>query len=335
MILPIDSDTRRWIDYRTSWIIDQFGMDRIRNGIVVLPDSELVNNYYPPSESSLSELFEAVCNQLAIESGTVDLKIFQERPPVFGETTALGLYEMIDGRHCVSIEESLLHTPQELIAVLAHELCHVLLLGHNRITADEHDHEPLTDLLTVYLGFGIFTSNSVIYQESFRDGNQYSWSMGRRGYLTMPMYGYAWALFASIRNDNGGLWKPHLRLDVRDAFKKCTKLLADDREPDFSESQNTQTKPQMPTLLQNDLAALNENQLTDEDLTRCSFCNEKLKKNTQSWVCKRCQASIEENHREMVEDYDEYTKYDKYLVTLMFICMGVIFLVCLFRLFVE
>jgi len=41
-----------------------------------------------------------------------------------------------------------------------HELGHVLLLADGKISKDRKDHEHLTDLLTVWLGLGIFTANS-------------------------------------------------------------------------------------------------------------------------------------------------------------------------------
>ena len=51
--------------------------------------------------------------------------------------------------------------PRSLIAAIAHELGHVLLLGGGLISATRRDGEPLTGLVTVYLGMGIFTANAV------------------------------------------------------------------------------------------------------------------------------------------------------------------------------
>jgi len=47
-----------------------------------------------------------------------------------------------------------------LIGTTAHEVAHVLLLADGRISREEPDMEPFTDLLTVYLGLGIFTANT-------------------------------------------------------------------------------------------------------------------------------------------------------------------------------
>jgi predicted Zn-dependent protease len=41
-----------------------------------------------------------------------------------------------------------------VIAILAHELGHVILLEGGHLSRDTEDTEPTTDLLTVYLGMG-------------------------------------------------------------------------------------------------------------------------------------------------------------------------------------
>jgi predicted Zn-dependent protease len=50
--------------------------------------------------------------------------------------------------------------PMTLVAVIAHELGHVILLRRELVDREEADMEPVNDLLTVFLGFGIFTANA-------------------------------------------------------------------------------------------------------------------------------------------------------------------------------
>jgi predicted Zn-dependent protease len=45
--------------------------------------------------------------------------------------------------------------PMKLVAVIAHELGHVILLRSELVDREEADMEPLNDLLTVFLGQGI------------------------------------------------------------------------------------------------------------------------------------------------------------------------------------
>jgi hypothetical protein len=44
----------------------------------------------------------------------------------------------------------------------------------------------------------------------------------------MPVYGYAFARFARARSEDGAEWVRELRLDVRSAFKKAMRFLAEE-----------------------------------------------------------------------------------------------------------
>jgi hypothetical protein len=124
------------------------------------------------------------------------------------------------------IEISNLKEPLSLAATMAHELAHVELLGRKRITAEEEDHEPLTDLLTVFLGLGVITSNSVLRETSYGDATYSSWSIRRAGYLSMRTFGYALALFAHARDETNPAWARHLRPDVHGSWKQGMRYLA-------------------------------------------------------------------------------------------------------------
>ena len=54
----------------------------------------------------------------------------------------------------IRIAKSQLAEPARLIATLAHELAHELLLGGGLLSASATDHEWVTDLLPVYFRFG-------------------------------------------------------------------------------------------------------------------------------------------------------------------------------------
>ncbi len=78
------------------------------------------------------------------------------------------------GTMVIALRESLLRDPLPLIATIAHEPGHVILLGGRLLDPATPDHEQLTDLLTVFLGFGNFSSTSAAlfrqYQDTFKQG---------------------------------------------------------------------------------------------------------------------------------------------------------------------
>lgn len=167
---------------------------------------------------------------MEIDPSTVELSFYEDNNPVYvGETRqgTAGLYRQEGGKYRIWVEVKNLHDPLAIVATLAHELCHVHLLGHGRLSEDEEDHEPLTDLLTVFLGVGVFTANAVIREVNWQHGNVSGWSMSRQGYLGMTHFGYAFAKFARSRGENGRDWASELRLDVRSAFKQSMRFLSD------------------------------------------------------------------------------------------------------------
>ncbi len=124
------------------------------------------------------------------------------------------------------LEESRLSDPHSVVSTLAHELGHVHLLADGRCDPTTPDHEPLTDLLAVYFGLGIFVANSAIREVNWRSGGWSGWSIARQGYLSIAEYAHALALYAHARGEHRPRWTKFLRPDVRGLFKTESKHLA-------------------------------------------------------------------------------------------------------------
>ena len=111
-----------------------------------------------------------------------------------------------------------------MIAVLAHELAHDLLIGRG-LLQDALDAEWVTDLLPVYLGLGLFTANATLREKTEHQGHHSSWMIRRRGYLNSGMIGYALALFAWVRGERRPDWAKFLRLDAAHALAAGLRFL--------------------------------------------------------------------------------------------------------------
>jgi hypothetical protein len=145
--------------------------------------------------------------------------------------TAAGHHRTRDGRSVIGIHDDQARRPMALVATVAHELGHALLLGGGLITADREDHEPLTDLLTVYFGLGIFSANSA-FEFSQEARGRYSYtSTSRLGYLTEPMYGYGLARFAWLRGESRPSWARYLDTNPGTFLKRGLRFL-DQAAPD-------------------------------------------------------------------------------------------------------
>jgi len=232
---PVNAAVRQWIDGRWQWLEEQFGVERLRTCPVVLPRPEFFPGPYHGTDEDARRMLDQVCEFMGIDPATVELSLYEDedRNPIYEgqwQQGTAGLYHPEGGEFRIWVEVSNLDDPLAMVGTMAHELGHVHLLGHGRVSADAEDHEPLTDLLTVFFGLGVFTANSVIREEYWQAGNYAGWSMGRRGYLGMPQYGYAFARFARARGEDGAAWSRELRLDVRSAFQQAMRFLAAEAE---------------------------------------------------------------------------------------------------------
>jgi tetratricopeptide (TPR) repeat protein len=152
--------------------------------------------------------------------------------PLDGWAWAVGLYQDKDGRAVVQIEESQFDEPLSLVATFAHELAHVLLLGEHRLKGDEEDGERVTDLLAVFLGFGVFLANSAAQSNVFLglvEGRESS----RLGYLSDTELAYALAIVAWLHYEGMPAWANLLRPNVREPMLEGIRWLTE-------EDQNTE-----------------------------------------------------------------------------------------------
>ena len=61
-----------------------------------------------------------------------------------------------------------LDEPENMVAVLAHEIAHIKLPGESRM---EENDERITDLTTIFFGLGIFNANAAF--QTFADSKYY------------------------------------------------------------------------------------------------------------------------------------------------------------------
>src|SRR5262249_7608275 len=149
---------------RIGWLVERLGRYRMAATPKALPVAEDFPEVYDRSPNWAKEVFERVSQLMGVDSSQLDLKMFQRKHAPH----AAGLYQPADEdqRPVVSFEESQLEHPDDLIAILAHELAHEVLLGGKLLSGNEVDDEELTDLTAIFLGMGVFTANSSLNQHT-------------------------------------------------------------------------------------------------------------------------------------------------------------------------
>ena len=232
---PVEAEDKAWIEDSMLWLIEEFGCDALRNAVVVLPTDEFFPDQFSEDEGAARVLVDRVCGYMGVAPERVELEFFTDQNkelqgnlPAYESSYdgVAGHYRKRRGKFLINIESSQLTDPMFLVATSAHELGHVRLLGEGRVSAGFEDHEPLTDLLTVFLGLGVFTGNSVYSFKQWTDTFSQGWQTERRGYMTEEMFGYALALFAWVRGEQRRpAWSKHLRGNVSAYFKNGHRYL--------------------------------------------------------------------------------------------------------------
>jgi len=231
---PVAAEDKTWIEESMLWLIEEFGSDTLRNATVILPTDEFFPDAFSEDEDDVQALVERVCGYMGVRPERVELNFFtdenaelQQRLPAYESSHGgvAGHYRKHRGNYVISIESSQVREPTSLVATIAHELGHIRLLGEGRVHAGYEDHEPLTDLLTVFLGMGVFTGNAVFSFQQYTDAFSQGWRTERRGYMTEEMFGYALALFAWTRGERQPAWSNYLEGNASAYFKSGHKFL--------------------------------------------------------------------------------------------------------------
>jgi hypothetical protein len=238
---PVVEREREWIESSMNWFRGQFG-DGAMLRPVILPTDDYFPGTYTGTDDEVRAVVRRVSGYMGVDPDSVAVEFYRESTPgLVGLLQAEqrgtgGHYVVRDGRPVIGIEDAMAARPTALVATVAHELGHHLLLGANRIAPDRKDGEPLTDLLTVYFGLGIFGANAALefsrtygpnrdYLASARPVVRTGWRASRLGYLTEPMFGYALARYAWLRGEEHPAWMSYVDGNPRETMRKGLRYL--------------------------------------------------------------------------------------------------------------
>lgn len=124
-------------------------------------------------------------------------------PPGWRHDGAAAFFAGFDAEECLfGVNERYLEDPDQLVGMMCHEVSHAWRCHHGLRVEDRDTEELLTDVSTVYLGFGILTVNSAYQYRSGRLAGTLSimtWSHARGGYLTPEAMSFLLAVQAVVR----------------------------------------------------------------------------------------------------------------------------------------
>lgn len=236
---PVGLEERDWIERSMRWFVGQFGKAAAQ-GPIAVPGPDFYPDDYTGTRAQIQELVNRTCTVMGADPAAVILEYFDGADDA-RRKRAVGHFQRRDGRGVISLDESEADDPATITAIIAHELGHARLIGEGRSDGGEKQHERLTDLVTVYLGMGVFTANSALTFEKTAHG----WSAeplggiteqmlagsghiggSLYGYLKEPAYGYAMACLCGIRRETDPPWAAHLDPGPRQYLKQSLEYFA-------------------------------------------------------------------------------------------------------------
>ena len=228
---PVEDRERQWIEKMLAWCVERFGREALE-AEVLTPTPSFFPGGYRGTPDDVLGVVDLVRAHLRIDPAEIAVVLYDGRPPARPGPTAGGAYQSVAGHYSVRDGAGIIAVgmdnapdPRRVVAVAAHELCHHKLLYRGLASTSERDHEPLTDLATVFFGLGIFTANAAF---TFSQGSG-GWRRQQLGYINQPMFGYALARVAWLRGDRDPAWARYLDTNPRGYFKRAMRYL--EKEP--------------------------------------------------------------------------------------------------------
>lgn len=229
----LEPELEEWQLEAWRWLLGRLG------GVPALLQATLVTptrDFFPPTDATGHARVEHVFEQVKRHADMADWRCrlaAQPRQPELrlGEFVAVrrsrpdpaGTFGLKGNEPAITYDPAAAKDPMVLVAVLAHELAHLLLATlPDALPGGRDANERMTDLATVAMGFGLFGSNCAFGFERFHGPVSQGWSWSRLGYLEEREWAFALAVQFELTGREAAAvrryLKPHLFTDFRTAL---------------------------------------------------------------------------------------------------------------------
>ncbi|MDR1504127.1 MAG: hypothetical protein LBT43_16900 [Prevotella sp.] len=236
---PLNNELRKWFENSLLWLEEEFPEPKVEDRKIFLPTADNMPFIWNNDEDSVQKALKMVAGCMAIPESELELDFYETGiteinsgyNPIFLNNESdqvAGLYYEKDerGKYTIALDKQFVNSPEHAIAIIAHELSHVKLLGEKRI---EENDEHLTDLATVLFGFGIFCANTSFQYYQSSSG----WGYSYQGYMNQDEWAYSLALLAYMRNEEKPDWANVLNPTLKKDFDRSLKYILDNEDEIF------------------------------------------------------------------------------------------------------
>jgi hypothetical protein len=237
----------QWQFETFGWLLRHTGgIESFASTVLVLPTDEFFPDKGLRGSKGVERLFLRVREYAGMEQWPCELHEQDPDPSariadfvmVQGEpSSAAGTFSHsaeADAVPVITYNRNITGNPMALVATFAHELAHYLCgTFPEGAPGGEEMHEHATDLTAVFLGFGIFLSNSAFHFQQYSEAGSQGWQSNIQGYMSETELVFALAVFCNLR---GFAWRdvaPHLESHLRPLLKKAAEVL-EEREAALS-----------------------------------------------------------------------------------------------------
>lgn len=230
---PIEEEDKSWIENNLAWINEN--VVNIENQPTILPTKKFFDWNFTGKEEDAAFVLRKVGEYFKINTDKIKLDFYSEEaveldPGLFtqkeGGGTA-GLYFQEGDEYEIWIEVQQLKKLQSMIATMAHELSHYVLIGLKNIYTDDDENEWLTDLTAIAYGFGIFIGNSTFSFSQWHSGDGWGgWRSSAQGYLPQQIIAYALAEIQHRKNEGKPEWIKLLNKNLQHDFERSMKYIS-------------------------------------------------------------------------------------------------------------
>jgi len=199
-LLP-SREERSWLAQSLRDLIASRGIDAFVAKPLLEPSPASFPDRWSRRVADVHRLTQRLMHHAGLGDVAFTLSGFAGASSAWDANTA-GWYAGVDdeGRCSFGVHMKQLRDPESAVGVMAHEVAHAWREHHQLVVDDRDQEEHLTDLTTIYLGFGILTTNNTDRYRSYGNARITAWSVSSAGYLTPQAMTWLLALQATARD---------------------------------------------------------------------------------------------------------------------------------------
>lgn len=232
----LNQDTRDWMFESYKWLLYNFGGEYFwEKTDLILPNNHFFPDKSDNPEKMALQIFNRVKEYACMDEWQCKLVAQENDPEIKVAPTILiqdaprnpaGTFGPAEDSNEVIITYNPAHVenPLTLVSTFAHELSHYLTstASHDPPYGWEH-WEELTDLTSVFIGFGIFLANNAFNFQQYTDIDSQGWKTESYGYLKESELVFALAISLDLKEIDHQIAFSHIKPSLRKLLKKALK----------------------------------------------------------------------------------------------------------------